>query len=416
MSIQALGSYVTPIEISFPVGTEFIDLPSGAPISGPEYRLTVEQLDDEGVDLIQSLVYYEGNLGFTWARRINKRGLEPLIGEWGPKNRFKPDQVVVANLTPSYRWKGTRDSVAMRTLDEDGLYTIINPTDLPSGASDTKGYLDVSNINYSSVVVQTWRTQNYPNEIYTRQIPDVNNPNKDWIKLGGAAPTGFFSGKTILFLSDGISSDMSYQVHVKNRLQLSNAISITLPEVQVSSSSDTSIDPFNLSNLSLNMATGTVDDLLSLASSHPTQSEAYVLAINRLAAVDLTTVDYMVVQVGNYDIINNVAAGTISDNSNLTYAGSINLMLGNLLDVYPHLNILILTPLKLDTLTDTTYVEYKDVCKDICGSLGVPVLDMYTEGGFNQYTLSEYVLDSKLTSAGSIHLANKISSRLESVF
>ena len=416
MTNVTLASYLTPIEIGFELGTVFTDLPTNAPALGVEYSLTVEQIDDDGLELIQSLRYYTDNIGFTWARRINKKGLEPAIDNWGPKNRFKPDQVVVENLTPSYRWKGTREHVSMRTLSEDGVYSVVDPVDLPSGASYNRGYLDVTNINFTSVVIQTWRTMNQPDEIFTRQFPDINNPTGDWMKVGGEPATGFFSGKKIMFIGDDLTVSGGYQNQIKNRLQLSRVINVGFPAGQIAANSDTNLDPFSLSNLVTNITTGTLSDLETLAGALPNYSSEYTSAIQQLIATDLSTIEYLVIQMGQYDMVNGIAVGTLTDTDNSTYSGAWSVVISTLLDKYPQLKILAITPFYLDSATGATLKDYALACNDICGSLSVPVLDLYKTGSFNIHTLPIYVDTGTLTDVGHKHLGNKIAAALEATY
>lgn len=415
MTNITLATYLEPIEIGFDLGDVFTDLPNNAPALGVEYNLVVEQIDDEGLELIQSLCYYSDNIGFTWARRINKKGLEPIIDDWGTKNRFKPDRVVVANLTPSYRWKGSRTSINMRTLTEDGVYTVISPIDLPSGASTNKGYLDVTNINFTATVVQTWRTQNQPDEIYTRQIPDVNNPSGEWMKVGGEPTTGFFSGKKILFIGDDFTVSGQYQNQIKNRLQLSRVINVGFPTGQLAANTDPLFDPFSLSNIVLKIADDTLPDLETLASALPSYATEYVTAIQNLIAADLSTIEYLVIQMGQHDMLNGIAAGTLTDTNNSTYSGAWSIVISTLLERFPQLKILVLTPFYVDN-TATTLKDYALACNDICNSLGIPVLDLYKTGSFNQYTVPVYVDTNDLTIAGYKHLGNKIAAALEATY
>lgn len=162
------------------------------------------------------------------------------------------------------------------------------------------------------------------------------------------------------------------------------------------------------------------------------QSDDNTATVALLKSIDFNTIDYVTIFYGTNDFTGNDA--TLGEDvfgvDPLTIKGATNVSLKNLLEAYPHLKVLVLTPTHRfidagltqdsDFYTNTLGLKLIQVCdaiKETAHANHVEVLDLYRESGLNKYNHTLYFADGvHPNSAGYRYLGEKIAAKLISMF
>ena len=151
-----------------------------------------------------------------------------------------------------------------------------------------------------------------------------------------------------------------------------------------------------------------------------------------LKSIDFNNIDYITVAYGANDWpVNIPGEGSTPEDIN-SYRGALRLSLRKLLEAYPHLQVLIISPFyryfplnepindsDTEILNDLYLYQYADAAKAISEEFKVPFLDAYKTLGINKYTRGQYFTETDGTHhniRGRKAIGDKISSKLLSEF
>ena len=123
--------------------------------------------------------------------------------------------------------------------------------------------------------------------------------------------------------------------------------------------------------------------------------------LDALMAVDWSTVDFVTIAYGTNDTNGNAIDSTDSPMSTRTVLGALRYSIEKLLTAYPHLKLLILTPIYrywnvtgVDSdeklFNEKHFVDYGDGMIEVAKAYKIPAVDMYRTLGFNAITRSYY--------------------------
>lgn len=125
-------------------------------------------------------------------------------------------------------------------------------------------------------------------------------------------------------------------------------------------------------------------------------------AVARLRTLDFNTVNDLVIEIGTNDWRRCAEIGTDDSTEISTFKGALNTIIGNILSVYPEIDIYLLTPLfrsefgNSNTTPNDSGVylyDFAEAMIDIAKKHGLPVYDMYHHGGINEYNHQKYLSD-----------------------
>lgn len=149
----------------------------------------------------------------------------------------------------------------------------------------------------------------------------------------------------------------------------------------------------------------------AIISADYSAQDATGLCANHLAllkTIDFTTVDIVTVEYGTNDFHLGYALGNDADTTATTIKGSVNYVTKKLLEVYPNLKIVFLTPtyrgmfttaedgLNSDDYPNTKSIylkEYAEAIQVACSLNHIQCIDLYHNSGINRYTESLYLSD-----------------------
>lgn len=135
-----------------------------------------------------------------------------------------------------------------------------------------------------------------------------------------------------------------------------------------------------------------------------TNDDAKIEAVNRLASLDMSAVDAVIVMGGSNDYQGGATYGTSGDTLPNHTLGAINLIVSSLLSTYKHLSVFFVTPCvcyktdvrQISDFSDNYAINGKTL-KELVDDMMVeykynhmPVCDLYNTLGWNEYNFSEY--------------------------
>jgi hypothetical protein len=136
----------------------------------------------------------------------------------------------------------------------------------------------------------------------------------------------------------------------------------------------------------------------------------------RLAAVNWSTVDYIVAGYGTNDYGSpDVPLGVATDTTGASFRGAINYAVNKICTAYPHIKILFVSPIwraRYDSVGDgkdsdtyansrgATLIDFVDAMKEMAALNKIPCIDMYRTSGINKYTGSTLLSDGLHPTAG----------------
>lgn len=349
--------------------------------------------------------------------------------------------VTRAKLAANFEYNTLISSGTINTAMPSGvtLLSVVTAGDiagLPSDYGTGLGFLEVW--GSTDYFVQRLTKRNNSKQRWIRDVRVSTTTYNAW-RYDGLERTDFdrFAGKKIAFLGDSITASylMPEQITANLAATMYNfGIGGTRAGDHVSTGFD-ELSGYQLANA---INSGNWTDPLAganyLNTSDPA-SYAYILArVTAMAALDWSTIDYLVIGYGTNDFGGGNAIGTPSDTTGATYYGGINIIIEQILDAYPNIKLLFWSPIwRRRTPTDPSGIaggsdvspntngdflyEYVEALQDACKRKHVECIDLYYTSGIFETTYLHYLVDElHPTTAGSALLAAKISGALQSKF
>ena len=341
---------------------------------------------------------------------------------------YRPDEVYARYMrisNPQYVWHKltipnySKSGTNIDTIVSNGHYTVSSPTgtlpdDYPSGVAailNVIGYgEDGTNDNNPRWYIQTIYPINNVAYSWVRIIDVYNHSASDW-STSYEHSGNPLNGKKIVFFGDSLTGNFMPPDDFPSMIALATGASII--NLGVGGTGATDVDSDNRKEFSLPEL---VDAIVSENYSAQEGSSLEVTyaadgpsgfintgidyiptRVNSLTTIDWDSVDYVVIALGT----NDWAQGRhIKNNNNdmdiTTYYGGLNYSISQLLNKYPHLRILLVTPSwRWDTgspykdsdtwqLYGNYLYEFADAMKEIGQKYHLYVYDQYYEGGFNK--------------------------------
>lgn len=221
-----------------------------------------------------------------------------------------------------------------------------------------------------------------------------------------------FSGKKIIWLGDsihayatpdGVTIPYLFQYHsgAKCYNWCQGGMTMALTGVE-------SYDPYS--------GVGMVDALISgdftaqetySGDDHGTAKGNFVEQVAEMKAIDMSTVDAIIIEFGTNDAMKLVtldnADNTLDTN---TTGGALRYMIKTLQTAYPSLKIVVCNVQKMSGYADAEHqkpydsVNQNTVIESVCEELSIPVIDLYNLLGLNDYTSGTLLSDG-------LHRSNK---------
>jgi lysophospholipase L1-like esterase len=202
---------------------------------------------------------------------------------------------------------------------------------------------------------------------------------------------------------------------------------------RMSASMDTVYNAYSMVKLADAITTGDWTEqengLASVGNYYLTSYEPHIDALKNM---DWSKVDFITVGYGTNDIANFVPVDNEEDPMDTTtLLGGLRYALTALLTAYPHLKVLILTPIyryfnaegvdsdEKEWYNDREFTTWTDGILDVAKELRVPAVDMYRTLCFNKYTRSHYFSEDDGThpnEEGLKVMAEKIAGKLLSEY
>ena len=121
-----------------------------------------------------------------------------------------------------------------------------------------------------------------------------------------------------------------------------------------------------------------------------TENNNITSQVDRAITSEITP-DYILIEGGTNDIVNNVDAGTIDSNFSLssfdktTTTGALQYCFYKLKEAFPSAKIVFVSVHKMGSRNYTTQTERQNKCIEVCKKFGVPVADIGNKGNLNTF-------------------------------
>ncbi|GCA53198.1 hypothetical protein KGO5_05667 [Sinorhizobium sp. KGO-5] len=237
------------------------------------------------------------------------------------------------------------------------------------------------------------------------------------------------SGGSLVCFGDSITEFSDYPDRIASRIGFKNAINVGFAGERMGEHPDTNHDKFSMYQLAESIRTGNFSAQTAAAAALADPEHSATLA--RLMAVNWSEVATVTIFYGTNDFGGNLPIGTSADTTGSTFRGAIKLSIERLLTAYPHLELVLVTPMWRQRQSDgdnkdaTNFpntlgeylVEYVDAEIDQAALYQIPALDLYRNCGINLQTYATYLDDGlhARTEPGNELLAKRISAFLETI-
>ncbi len=245
-------------------------------------------------------------------------------------------------------------------------------------------------------------------------------------------PVSRLAGRTLVCFGDSITGMFSPPTDYPSaiaRLTGMTVYNLGMEGCRMSQHPDQYYDAWSMYRLADAIASG--DYSLQEASIGHTGSYA-ASRVNTLKSIDWSKVDYVTIFYGTNDIQGYADLDNVSNlHDTTTYLGAARYSLEKLWQAYPHLKVLLLTPMYRywdDTQTDSDektfsggrhFYEFGDELLQVAGTYKIPAVDLYRTLGINKFNRTHYFPANDGThpnEAGRELLGNKIAAKLLSEY
>jgi lysophospholipase L1-like esterase len=227
-----------------------------------------------------------------------------------------------------------------------------------------------------------------------------------------------FNGKRMVFLGDSFTDQGRYTTPLTSMLQATSYNGGCSGCFLTNQTSQTNYNLFSGVKL--------VDAIVNNNFSAQVATGLFSQRVATLQSIDFSTIDIVTIAYGTNDYTSNVSIGNDSDSDGTTIKGAINYITKTLLQKYPNLKIVFITPIYRDSAAQQTTSDGKN-CDDNPNSGGyflrqyveaikyqsaknhVKCIDVFHNSGINRYSQASLLLDGiHPTDAGGQVLANLI--------
>ncbi|RVP32276.1 SGNH/GDSL hydrolase family protein [Sinorhizobium meliloti] len=235
------------------------------------------------------------------------------------------------------------------------------------------------------------------------------------------------SGGLLVCFGDSITAFSDYPDRIASRLGFKSAVNVGFGGERMGQHPDANHDKFSMYQLA---AAILANDFSAQTTAAATLTD-HQAALDRLIAIDWNAVSTVTIGYGTNDFGGDVPIGTASDATGATFRGAIKLSIERLLTAYPHLELVMVTPMWRqrqaagDNKDATNFpnglgdylVEYVDAELDQAALAQIPALDLYRNCGINLQTYTVYLDDGlhARTEPGNELLAKRIAAFLETI-
>ena len=367
--------------------------------------------------VLQELKPLLGGAQYTRTYRISNNtwydwtGVRPLNGS-----------ITADLLAPQFDYKGTLSSGDVNSYTDSGGWMVIGAmSNAPSGS----GWLTVKKFGTSGqFIVQQWIDFTYPEISYQRKF--YGGTWSAW-KTPISSDKG---GKNIVCLGDSITQNGDYPTRLKalTGATTSNCgFAGTRLAVHVND-----YDYLSMYRIAEYINTGDFQPLIDACDrlAGPPTSVDYRPIAARLAAVDWSTVDYIVAFHGTNDFAGDNPIGSDTDATGATLKGAINYTVDKICSAYPNIKILFVAPMwrsrilgaagtqDPDTIPNGIgkyMIEYVDAIISRSNANKMPATDLYRTSGINKYNWQTMISDGlhPTSGVGYQRVAEKIAAALQ---
>ena len=472
ISYKTIGTYYGAANLTIS------DRPEGS-YATRQFMLKNETYTTNGRFVLQTYQEVQIELKNEWRRVIDTVN-DTVLVDWVRFNEGVQSDSITAlmlknsvvnreKLTDNFLYSGViTNTDDMNAITKDGLHVVTSrPLNSPTGSVST-ALVQVE--NHNNFIRQTWQNLDDSQKVWRRVIrPNASPPTfETWknmnptqapsviaspsqlgsIKVGanlsidengvlsasGGGSGGYFAGKKMVCFGDSVTEFGDYPERIKNRLGLASAVNVGFGGCRMSTHESVKYTEMSMFKLANTVATQDFTLLDMRAEQLAAEGDDNRPAVARLKAVNFEEVDYVTIFYGTNDWASNTPIGENTDltSDGSTFKGSINYAVKRLLEAYPHLKILFVTPtwrarfvngdgLESDTNPNSIgkyLIEYVDAIKEVAALNKIPTLDMYRNSGINKYNYTLYFTDGlhPTDPVGFQHIANKISSSINASF
>lgn len=239
------------------------------------------------------------------------------------------------------------------------------------------------------------------------------------LQIPGPTPTG----QVGVFFGDSITEFVDYPARIATKIGLT-AINVGFGGCRMSPTAGSDYDQLSMVRLAEAVASGDWSGQITAVANIAAGGDDNTAILARLMAIDWMTVSFVSIFYGTNDYGGSVPLGAADDAVDTTWRGAINKVVETLLTAYPHLKIMLATPLWRARLAngdgkdaDTNpngagiyLIEYVDAEIEQAKRHKLPVIDMYRSSGINAFNHATFLSDGlHLTAvAGSQRVADKL--------
>jgi len=376
-------------------------------------------------------IYFRAYSGSTWGAWYQPTPADvsvttaKIVDSAVTNAKLAAASVDATNLSTKYDWVATLVSgdVNDYTTQSGGWMVAGAMTNAPTGS----GWLFVHKFGASgNFTLQRWHDFTDPSIFWVRK--NYNGTWSAWSKLTQPQVLPK-TGKNVICLGDSITENGDYPV----RLATLTGATVTNCGFGGSRLAFSTGDYAYLSfhKLADYISSGDYSDLTAACSrlaGSPTFDDNIAIAA-RLAAVNWSTVDYIVAAYGTNDYGSpDVPLGTTTDTTGATFKGAINYAVNKICTAYPNIKILFVSPIwrsrynSGDGNDSDVYansrgnylLDFVDAMKQMAELNKMPCIDMYRTSGINKYNGATLLSDGlhPVAGVGYQRIAEKIAAGL----
>lgn len=214
-----------------------------------------------------------------------------------------------------------------------------------------------------------------------------------------------FSGKKIIWLGDsihaytwkdGVTIPYLFQYHSGATCYNWAQGGMTMAKMGVAS-----YDPYSGVGMVDALSSGDFTEQETYAGdNHGTAQGNFYEQVAEMKAIDMSTVDAIIIEFGTNDTMKMVILDNADDTlDTTTTGGALRYMIKTLQTAYPSLKIIVLNVQRMTDWADSEHTKWYDsanqneVIESVCSELAVPMIDIYNLLGVNDYTSGTLLAD-----------------------